>query len=615
MVRTGVDSSMILSANKNGFGVKAYQGDAKTLLAFNLTAAMSKKLAGFTVSAAPDGASPYFLNNFLPFAAAGQHAFVATESPHASVNAPFQKFRWVHVPGIAHQGTDPFVGPYMYTATPRYFSDAGALLPLDDTLSVSLTIDVGRFRKGAISVGNTRGYTQSQGYLNHFGPHALLRPTDKGLLYDTGGTGGTDKTGKTFTYADQYEWLGYTAREMVFEMLNEVVADETLKLDVFAYDLNEPDVLKILLDLAGQGRVRIILDNAKLHHSADGTTPEDQFEVMFRAAAKGDAGMLRGRFARFSHHKVFIISDAAGARKVLTGSTNFSVTGLYVNSNHVIVFDEPTVASAYANTFDACWGANMWGGAGSRKFNAFPEANTVFTYAPSTTTSVTVQFSPHTADYAAKELADVVTRIKAETAGANGNVLFAVMGLKGGSGPLLPALNEIHADPGVFSYGISDTPDGVALYTPKSPAGVVVTGKPKKSDLPPPFSQVVSIGLGHQVHDKFIVCGLNGPDPTVYCGSSNLALMGEQENGDNLICIRDAEVAAVFAIEAMLLVDHFNFLDSCAAASPDKSIPTAMPVRTDAAVASGLYLAASDSWTAPYFDADDLKSRDRQLFA
>ena len=48
-----------------------------------------------------------------------------------------------------------------------------------------------------------------------------------------------------------------------------------------------------------------------------------------------------------------------------------------------------------------------------------------------------------------------------------------------------------------------------------------------------------SIGSGHQIHHKFVVCGFNGDDPVVYCGSSNLALGGEQHNGDNLLEIHD----------------------------------------------------------------------------
>lgn len=80
-----------------------------------------------------------------------------------------------------------------------------------------------------------------------FGPQALIRPQNMGLIYDTSKVAGKNSAGEPFTYADQYAWLGYTAREMIFDILNEVVNNKTLTLDMFAYELNEPDVLKILL--------------------------------------------------------------------------------------------------------------------------------------------------------------------------------------------------------------------------------------------------------------------------------------------------------------------------------------------------------------------------------
>ena len=144
-----------------------------------------------------------------------------------------------------------------------------------------------------------------------------------------------------------------------------------------------------------------------------------------------------------------------------------------------------------------------------------------------------------------------------------------------------------------------------------------VTGKPVKTQLPPPFSQVPGVGLGHQVHHKFVVCGFTGPDPVVYCGSSNLALKGEEVNGDNLLAIHDGDVATVFALEALALVDHFHFLDGMAkapqATTGATSVPAAPPQQ--AAVSAGWFLSTGDGWAKPYFDASDLHSVDRRLFA
>ncbi len=62
--------------------------------------------------------------------------------------------------------------------------------------------------------------------------------------------------GEQYTFAEEYEWLGFTAEDRIFELLLEVLAKPSLKLDVFAYDLNEPALIEILLTLARQGRVR-----------------------------------------------------------------------------------------------------------------------------------------------------------------------------------------------------------------------------------------------------------------------------------------------------------------------------------------------------------------------
>jgi len=157
-------------------------------------------------------------------------------------------------------------------------------------------------------------------------------------------------------------------------------------------------------------------------------------------------------------------------------------------------------------------------------------------------------------------LTAISSRITQESTAAKGSVLFAVMQLTGSKDtPTYTTLNKIYADK-FFSYGISDAPDGTHLYAAGSAKGVLVTGKPGKTTLPPPFDQVPT-PPGHEIHDKFVVCGLNGNDPVVYCGSSNLATGGEQANGDNLLQIHDADVATAFAIEALLLVDHYNFLD------------------------------------------------------
>jgi hypothetical protein len=645
---------MATVVQKNGnFSLRAYRGDAKTLLAFNFpNKAATKNLAGFTIACQPKGQQAYYIHNGLRFEKPGDHAQVANESPNSTINAPIHKFRWVHVPGQVHQGVAPFFGDYTYTVTPRFFGENQSLKPLDPALSASVTIKVDEFVKGNLSLGFARGYTQSEAFDNHFGKDAKIQPDDRKLQFDTSAIAGKNAQGEEFTYEQAYEWLGFTAREKIFATLNEVLSDKGLVVDVFAYDLNEPDIVGILLKLAKQGRVRVILDNAALHHqgkprakSSSASTKkskkpkkpplEDDFEQAFVAAAGRKQLLKRGKFKRYAHDKVFIVHKKGAQKntplKVLTGSTNYSVTGIYVNSNHILIFDDRQVAGWYAGVFQEAWQDDVKGPA----FVKTNWSNTTFSSTDKATPKTDINFSPHDGAHASQVLKVIVDRINKEgkKKSGQGSVLFAVMTISspprknsttGKSGkappnPVYDALRALHSSQDIFSFGISDSPGGTYLYPVGKRTGVLVTGKPVNTQLPPPFSQVPNIlGVGHQIHHKFVVCGFRGDAPVVFCGSSNLALGGEMDNGDNLLAIYDDDVATVFAIEALLLVDHFNFLDSTAKGpKAQKAAPKGkrQASKLQAAVDAGWFLSTNDGWVAKYFDRNDLHSVDRELFA
>lgn len=577
-------------ASKGSFSVKAYIGDEKTLLAFNFQSeGNAKNLAGFTIFCQPPGQVPgYYLRNTLRFEDPTKHKQVAGELPNSTVNAPIQKYRWTHYLGVAHQGLSPALGDYAYTVTPRYFDSAGSMQELDPSLSVSVTVPVGPFKKGAVTLGFTRGYMQSGAYTHHFGKKTPVVPKTKQLEFDTNTQAGTNDDGQPVTFAQIFNWMGETAREQVFAVLNKVLNDPSLTLKVFAYDFNEPDVTKILLTLAEQGRVRVILDNASLHVTQKGKpkTPEDQFADLFEQKKKLPADLTRGSFGRFSHDKIFIVARSNGsATQVLTGSTNFSLTGLYVNANHVLVIDDGDVAGHYSDVFEKSWQVLKSNKSPSKAAaNAFSNTNLAsqpYNSQAGFVPKMTITYSPHTPSDVNKILGGITDRIMQEKHSARGNVLFAVMQLTGSQSPVYQTLGDLHATQSVYSYGISDAPKGIFLYSPGHATGVQVTGKPGQTILPPPFDQVPS-PPGHEIHDKFVVCGLNGNDPVVYCGSSNLASGGEAANGDNLLAINDADVATAFAIEALGLIDHYSFLDRMASPKKAKKKPPAAAKRASA---------------------------------
>jgi hypothetical protein len=285
---------------------------------------------------------------------------------------------------------------------------------------------------------------------------------------------------------------------------------------------------------------------------------------------------------------------------------------MYVNSNHVIVFNDPDVADLYSQLFEEVWND----GVKRAKFMASDFSSKSFPFSSSKTPKTEITFAPHDASMATSVLNDIAKRIAQEgkSGKKTGSVLFAVMAIDNGTSPVYDSLKTLHTNQNIFSFGISDSPGGIFLFPLGKKNGVLVTGKPINTVLPPPFDQVRGVGIGHQVHHKFVVCGFNGDDPVVYCGSSNMAIGGEEENGDNLLAIRDGDVATAFALEALALVDHFNFLDRVAKGPKAKKTTKPSASKIQAAASVGWFLGTTDKWVAPYFDKNDLHYVDRLLF-
>ncbi|HEY4327813.1 MAG TPA: phospholipase D-like domain-containing protein [Mucilaginibacter sp.] len=511
------------------------------------------------------------------------------------------------MPSSYHHVNDVFFGAYTYEITPRYLA-GNVLQPIDPTLTVAVTIQVCPFNIKSLQIGFTRSFIASQAAASHFGEKVKLKPDhgDPGfqqLLYDTRLNSGHMQqmingvlTDVPYSYDDLYSYLGWQVRARVIDFLEEALKDPEISLDVFAFDLDEPTICQYLLTMAGQGRIRIILDNSTSHVTQPGvafTQFEDQFTNQFNATKTGNADIKRGCFFSLAHSKVFIQLKNNQPVKVLTGSTNFSVNGLYVNANNVLIFNNPSVAALYEKIFDASWPdtkafkANTDVSAQSFGFNSPAEQNNIN---DPTLPQMVIRFSPHPKTFAQKELDDLAA--DAETAQS---ILFAIMNDRSGSALLTAIMGKVrHTE--TFTMGITDSTTEVLLYSPNSTTGIHVAGRGLRPLLPSNFKPEPTIE-GISVHHKFVVLNFNTDNGIVICGSSNLALGPEQENGDNLLVIRDPDVVTVFGIEAIRLVDHFQFRD-----------------KSNKAGGTGNITLHTDSlWTKAYFTDGDMKSRERLL--
>ena len=574
------------TADSAGLHVVIYPGDNKILIAMSLDDAAvndsDKNLAGFAIWRKYDGKPEQNLPNRIGFTVGVNNATTAaTREWTDSDKAPFQKFRWVDVPA------DGFDVPITYRVQALYFTGQGfATRPGPE---VSLRVEPVRRRFAKFQPAFTRGYIASQAYTDKFQNRDIRPPGPKQPDFDT----------KPFEA--QYAWLGADARLQLFDFIADCEKDTTAKVDVFAYDLDEPDVIAAICRMGKEGRLRAILDNADLHSKPDksGVFPIEVDAAKMIIAAAGAANVRQGKFARYQHNKVFIKRDHAGnAQRVIFGSMNFSVRGVYVQANNVIVVDDANVAAMFAKAFDNAFTNNVK----APPFQADPISNGYMVGAAAATADLpkfSLALSPH--KNFSVSLGPMSDRIRHATS----SVFFAVMEPTG-QGPVLASLRTIAAQPTVFSYGTVETNKGLAVQSPDGEMGIMTSFAALIKNVPEPFKQEFSGGAGMHIHDKFVVVDFNAANPVVFTGSSNLAAGGEQANGDSLAMIEDAAVASMFAIEAVALFDHFHFRKAM------QQVTTKQPPLT-------LWYPgkpnAPNAWWKSYYDPKRIQMRDRYLFA
>jgi phosphatidylserine/phosphatidylglycerophosphate/cardiolipin synthase-like enzyme len=360
-------------------------------------------------------------------------------------------------------------------------------------------------------------------------------------------------------------------------------------IDAFVYDVDEPNFVSALVALSQTKPLRVILDNSK----EKGKPKPDRTDFAEAlTSGNGKVDILRTCFKRFAHDKVLILRDASGkATSVLCGSANFSIRGLYVQGNSVIVIDDADVAGTYELAFDTAWQSTS-------TFSAQPIASNWYNFRTKPELpDFSVSFAPHENGEAALKAAE--TAVSA----AEKVVVFALMSPGGGN--LIVDLEKLASNDKVFTFGVLQTE---AFATQLMQGGAKSAGAKVQNEIssftplatlvPKPFLKEFSGGMGQVIHHKFVVVDFNGADPVVFCGSSNLTSGGESANGDNLLAIHDREIATLYAIEGIRLADHYSFRDKLKSAT--KAAPMALQGPGE-----------TPPWYADYYVAGTPKCRSR----
>ncbi len=337
----GAMSDFANATQSSGLSVKLWRGERMCLIGMDVDQPEAD-FVGFSIEVKSPGSPDFMpLRNRIAFSY-GARADQAVDGYRnfSSLEAPFQKFRWIHFP------YEPKGGTYTYRVTKQH-------MPSDNTLkaSTSLTLNIPLDEvayDGFLDVGFARNFASSQAYADRYqnNPDVIPVNADEGLQFHK-------------VPGDVYQWLGFEAYDLIMNFLQEVANDSSLSLDFYAYDLNEPDIVA-LLEKTG-GRLRAIIDDSGSHKPS--TSAESQAAKRLAASA-GSSNVKRMHFQNLQHNKVLIAKkkNTGQAFKVLFGSTNFSFRGIYIQANNALVFYAPEAAALFEQAFDFAF-ANAKGGA------------------------------------------------------------------------------------------------------------------------------------------------------------------------------------------------------------------------------------------------------------
>ena len=368
----------------------------------------------------------------------------------------------------------------------------------------------------------------------------------------------------------RWAWLSRGAAEAIAAFI-ERASGPQFALRVSAYEFRLQAVADALRRAHERGAdVRILYDANPNPPNAQGTVfPRDANRAT--AAAAGIAPLCIERLTNpaaksppISHHKFIVLLEGGAPIAVLTGSTNFSVGGVYGQSNVVHVVEQPPVAAAYLQ----CW-TLMAGHPGHAQLRAALSAlNKIPAAAPPK--GVATIFSPQQTLaaldwYAARAKAAKDALFMTFAFGMEPRFRGAY---RDGSAPLRYALLDK-----LLASGIAKARRAAAeaemLALRKQVENRFTVGNLLATNRFDRWVREVLPGLNSNVrfiHTKFALIDPLGRDPVVISGSANFSESSTTGNDENMLVIRgNRRVADIYLGEYMRLWSHYAFREWAAA--------------------------------------------------
>jgi len=553
------------------FTLKIYRGEQMALLAMNWANNQQPpdNFVGFAIEyKEPNSTQFYAVKNRLSFL---QNDGNVNPNILSSRLSPIQKFRWTHFP--FHPDLP---GEYTYRVTP-VFMDTSGVLSYGDQQEASIQLGSDTY-PGEMNIAFTRGFVASQKFVDDFGANGgvgtiIPQTADAGLTFKP-----TDPKA-----AAAMDWMGFEAREVIIDALNQAVADTTAQVRVTAYDFNEPEIVNKLVALGN--RLQIIIDDSGTHGRPN--SPESTAAGMLTTSG---AQVQRQHMGALQHNKTLAI-NGNNVQLVIGGSTNFSWRGFFVQNNNAVLLYGPQVAKIWFDQFQNLWNSP------NNPAGFQPTSSAAWNDLGIPGVNGQVSFSPHNAQNAR------LATIASDISGTTSSLFYSLAFLYETPGPILNAITTVTNNGNLFVYGLSDkTVGGLDIQRPDGNPPIAYPAN-LLNNVPEPFKAEATGGSGTRMHHKFVVIDFDKPTTKVYTGSHNFSSSADTRNGENLFLFQDRRVAVSYMIEAVVMFDHYEFRDAIAK-SPTQKLYLKKP--------------PTQQGDKPWWDEDytnPAKARDRELFS
>jgi len=538
--------TMRVTGEKKGIKAKAYAGTTGVLLAMNLTSAPRRNLLGFAIERKRPARPAEWLTGLLRF----PHQVDGTLTPIESRYAPIQKFRWSDY--LVRPSTD-----YEYTIWGAYGDPENLTMREGPSLNVTTESN----ESGPYQIVFNRSVASSQAFVRRYPEIDLSDP-------------GLDPQVRNRAL----HWLSGGLKEKILDFIDRA-EDDNWALDVAIYEIELADIVERLLEALQEGvRVRIV------YHAKSKDRQKKENEEALQPFP--DAVKRPRKTSAIHHHKFIILSrvddnDNRTPVAVLTGSTNFTLNGVFLQSNVVHVVENRDIVFEYLRLFEILFEGNT-----VAETQEYIQANDRLAR-----TKQQVVFSPRRKFHDLWKIRSFLCKAKRDIVFCTTFRLDPLI-----MSPLMPCKTDR-----VLRYGLQNSRSTVTGYHRHS---IYVAPAIIKKDSVEGFLRENTAGRKRliYVHLKAIVCDFTSDSPTVISGSHNFSAAASSKNDENMLIIQgDTRVADTYVCEMMRLYDHYRFRYYVASRKGKGG-----PMKLD--------LSVDNSWTNPYFMRGSFKRLERIRF-